>query len=122
MARKQLSIVVFGMVIVGTILGYVSLTGPHGRIVARLQQEDKSGFKHSVTVRQFGGRFRTELSEGGSYGRGLPVSSYEFYEDSYAITTATIIWPELHRFSVGFDNSETVECLWSETNAVWRRH
>jgi hypothetical protein len=102
--------------------GYASLTGPHGKLVTRLQKKDAGDYTHTVTVRQFAGRFRTELGDEGYRGRVLPVSSYEFYEGSYPIKSATITWPELHRFSVSFDNGITVDCSWSETNVVWTTH
>src|SRR2546422_1013708 len=119
MSTKQVSIVVGGIVLVAAIWGYVSLSGPHGKVVARLQQKDAGGYSHSVTVRQFGGRFSTELSDEGQPVRDLPVSSYEFYEGSDPITGATITWPELHRFTVRFSNGVAVDCSWSETNVVW---
>ncbi len=122
MSAKQVSIVVLGVVLIAAIWGYVSISGPHGKIVARLQQKDTSGFMHSVTVRQFGGRFNTELSDEGRPVRDLVVSSYEFYEGSVPITTASIVWPELYKFMVNFNNGITVECSWSETNAVWKIH
>src|SRR6266481_1206997 len=102
--------------------GYASLTGPHGKFVAQLQKKDAGGHTHTVSVRQFAGRFRTELGEQGVHGRVLAVSSYEFYQGSYPIKSATITWPELHRFSVSFDNGIIVDCSWSETNVVWTRH
>jgi hypothetical protein len=122
MCRKQVIIVVGGAFLAALILGYVSLSGPHGKIIARLQQKDSGGFIHSVTVRQFAGRFNTELSDEGRPVRDLPVSSYEFYEGSDPITSATILWPELHRFSISFNNGETVECSWGESNVVWAVH
>jgi len=91
-------------------------------LVTQLQKKDAGGYTHTVTVRQFAGRFRTELGEQGVHGRVLAVSSYEFYEGSYPIKSATITWPELHRFSVSFDNGIIVDCSWSETNVVWTRH
>ena len=100
--------------------GYALLSGPHGKLVTQLQKKDAGGYTHTVSVRQFAGRFRTELGEQGV--RVLPVSSYECYEGSYPIKSATITWPELHRFSVSFDNGITVDCSWSETNVVWTRH
>jgi len=91
-------------------------------LVTQLQKKDAGGYTHTVTVRQFAGRFRTELGEQGVHGRVLAVSSYEFYQGSYPIKSATITWPELHRFSVSFDNGIIVDCSWSETNVVWTRH
>ena len=87
-------------------IAYLSLTGPHGKLLARLQKKDAGGYAHSVTVRQFDGRFRTELSDEGRPLRDLPVSTYEFYEGSDPITAASISWPDLHRFSVSFNNGE----------------
>ena len=75
MSTKHISIIVCGMVLVAGIWGYVSLPGPHGKVVARLQQKDAVGYIHSVTVRQFAGRFRTDLSDEGRPVRDLPVSS-----------------------------------------------
>jgi hypothetical protein len=122
MSTKQVSIVVGGIVLVAAIWGYVSLSGPHGKVVARLQQKDTGGYTHTVTVKQFGGRFSTELGEEGARDRALPVSSYEFYEGSDPITGATISWPELHRFTVRFSNGLAVDCSWSQTNVVWTRY
>jgi len=123
MSTKRVSIVVCGIVLVAAIWGSISITWPHGKVIARLQQKDSGGYAHTVTVRQFAGRFRTELSEeGGGPVRELPVSCYEFYEGSDPITSATIKWPELHRFSVSFNNGITVNCSWSETNVVWTSH
>jgi len=122
MSTTQVLIVVVGAVLVAAIGAYVSLSGPHGKLVARLQQKDTGGYTHSVAVRQFAGRFRTELSDEGEPVRELPVSSYEFYEGSDPITGATITWPELHRFTVRFSNGVAVDCSWSETNVVWTRH
>ena len=104
------------------VVGYTSLTAPHGKLIAQLQKKDAGGYTHTVTVRQFAGRFRTELGDEGSQGRVLPVSSYEFYEGSFPIKSAAITWPELHKFSVSFDNGITVDCSWSETNVVWTTH
>ena len=123
MSKKR--VIIFGIVLAAVALlgwGYASLTGPHGKIVAHLQKIDASGYTHIVTVRQFAGRFRTELGDEGDRGRALPVSSYEFYEGSYPIKSATITWPDLHRFSVSFDNGTTVDCSWSEANVVWTSH
>ncbi len=92
MSKKRGSIIASGIVlliVVALVWGYVSLTGPHGKVVARLQQKDEGGYIHSVTVREFGGRFNTELSEEGRPVRDLPVSSYAFYEGSDPITAAT---------------------------------
>ena len=122
MSTKQVSIVVGSVVLVAAIWGFVSLSGPHGKVVARLQQKDTGGYTHAVTVRQFAGRFSTELSDEGRPVRDLPVSSYEFYEGSDPITGATITWPELHRFTVRFSNGIVVDCSWSDTNVVWTRH
>ena len=122
MFTKQISIVVGGVVLLAAICAYVSLSGRHGKVVARLQQKDPRGYTHSVTVRQFAGRFNTELSDEGQPARDLPVSSYEFYEGSDPITGATITWPELHRFTVRFNNGVAVDCSWRETNVVWTRH
>jgi hypothetical protein len=102
--------------------GYVSITGPHGKLVTQLQKKDTGAYTHTVTVRQFAGRFRTELGDEGAHGRILPVSSYEFYEGSLPIKSATILWPELHRFSVAFDNGIAIDCSWSSTNAIWTIH
>ncbi len=99
-----------------------SLSGPHGRVVVRLQKKDAGGYVHTVTVRQFAGRFNTELSDEGRPVRDLPVSCYEFYEGSYPITNATIAWPELQKFSVTFDNGITLHCSWSRTNCIWTTH
>src|SRR6266508_1941429 len=88
-------------------------------LVTQLQKKDAGGYTHTVTVRQFAGRFRTDLGEQAVHGRVLAVSSYEFYEGSYPIKSATITWPELHRFSVSFDNVIIVDCSSSETNVVW---
>ncbi len=52
-------------------------------LVTQLQKKDAGGYTHTVTVRQFAGRFRTELGEQGVHGRVLAVSSYEFYQGSY---------------------------------------
>ena len=109
-STKHVSIVLGGFVLLAAIWGYVSLSGPHGKVVARLQQKDEGGFTHGVTVRQFAGRFSTELSDEGRPVRDLPVSSYEFYEGSDRITGATITWPELHRFTVRFSNGIYVDC------------
>jgi hypothetical protein len=98
---------------------YFSLTSPHGKLIARLQRKDAGGYVHSVTVRQFAGRFRAELSVEGRPVRDLPVSSYEFYEGSDPITSAFITWPELHTFSVSFNNGLKLDCAWNETNCVW---
>ena len=124
MSKKRISIFVCVVVLVIAALtwGYVSLSGPQGKLVARLQQKDAGGYTHSVTVQQFGGRFRTELSDEGQPARDLPVSSYEFYEGSDPITAAAITWPELHRFTVRFSNGIVVDCSWSDTNVVWTRH
>jgi hypothetical protein len=125
MSKKRFTMLVSGVVLliaVALIWGYVSAPEPHGKIVAQLQQKDASGCIHTVTVRQFAGRFNTELSEEGSPGRVLPVSSYEFYEGSDPITSAIIRWPELHGFSVTFSNGLIVDCSWSETSVVWTRH
>ena len=122
MTTKQVSIFVGGIVLVAVIWGYVSLTGPHGKVVARLQQKDAGGYTHTVTVRQFAGRFSTELSDEGQPVRDLPVSSYEFYEGSDPIKSAIIAWLELHKFTVSFSNGVTLECSWSSTNAVWTIH
>ena len=102
-------------------IGYLSLTGPHGKLIARLQKKDSGGYVHSVTVRKFAGRLRTELSEEGRPVRDLPMSSYEFYEGSGPITAATISWPGLHRFTVSFNNGFTIDCEWNETNCNWTR-
>src|SRR6476659_8536705 len=104
MSKKRISIFVCVVVLLIAALTwrYISLSGPHGKLVARLQQKDGGGYTHTVTVRQFAGRFRTELGEQGY--RVLPVSSYEFYEGSDPITRADITWPELQRFSVRFSN------------------
>lgn len=122
--RKR-AIVIFGLVVlaIGAVLvtGYVSLTEPHGKLVARLQKKDAGGYVHSVTVRQFAGRFRTELSEEGRPVRDLAVSCYEFYEGSDPISSATIAWPELHKFSVIFNNGVILDCAWNETNCSWTR-
>jgi len=99
--------------------GYASLTGPHGKLVTELQKKDAGGYTHTVTVRQFVGRFRTELGDEGYRGRVLSVSSYEFYEGSDPITAATIKSPELHTFTVSFNNGVTLKCSWSGTNVVW---
>ena len=118
---KKLGIV-FGIVVAVTVLLGVSCcshTEPRGKLVAQLQKKDAGGYTHTVTVRQFAGRFRTELGGEGSEGRVLLVSSYEFYEGSSPIKSATITWPELHKLSVSFDNGITVDCSWSETNVVW---
>ena len=101
---------------------YSSLSGPHGKLVARLQKKDAGGYVHSVTVREFAVRFRTELSEEGRPVRDLPVSSYEFYEGSDPITAANITWPDLHKFTVSFNNAVTIDCAWNETNCTWTRH
>jgi len=114
------SLVVLAISAVATTVCF-SLTGPYGKAVARAQKKDAGRSVHSVTVRQFGGRFRTELSEEGRPVRDLPVSSYEFYEGSDPITAATISWPDLHRFSVSFNNRVTVDCAWNETNCTWTR-
>src|SRR5690349_9500441 len=109
------AIVIFGLVGLAIsallVTGYISLAGPHGKVVARLEKKDAGGYVHTVTVRQFAGRFNTELSEQGSGERVLRVSSHEFYEGSLPITNATISWPELHRFTVSFSNGATVDCL-----------
>ena len=99
--------------------GYVLLTGPHGRLVALLQKKDSGGFVHTVTIRQFAGRFKTELSEEGANGKALPVSAYEFYEGSYPITNAIIKWDDLHKFTVSFDNGATLKCSWDNGNCQW---
>jgi hypothetical protein len=117
---KNLSII-FGILAAATILLGLSCgspTEPRGKVVAQLQKKDAGGDTHTITVRQFAGRFRTELGEEGSEGRVLPVSSYEFYEGSDPITAATISWPELHRFTVSFDNGVFVECSWTNKNVV----
>ena len=112
------------MLVIAVVLawGYVSPSRAHGKVVARLQKKDSGGYVHTVTVRQFAGRFNTELSEEGKPVRDLPVSTYQFFEGSDPITTATISWPELQRFTVRFDNSVTVDCSWNETNCVWTKH
>jgi hypothetical protein len=102
--------------------GCASLTGPHGKLVAQLQNKDAGGYTYTVSVRQFAGRFRTELGEEGVHGRVLPVSSYEFYEGNLPIKSATITWPELHRLTIGFDHGITVDCSWSGTNVLWTKH
>ncbi len=122
MSTKHISIVVGSIVLVAAIWGNVSLSEPHGKIVARSQKKDGDGFTHRVTVRQFSGRFSTELSEEGRPSRDLPVSSYEFYEGSNPITAATITWPELHKFTVRFSNGIVVVCSWSQSNVVWTIH
>jgi len=99
---------------------YYSLTSPHGKLVARVQRKDTGGYVHSVTVRQFSGRFRTELSSEGEF-CDLPVSTFELYEGSDPITAASISWPDLRRFSVRFNNGITVDCTWNETNCTWTR-
>jgi hypothetical protein len=123
MRRRATIILVLLVLAIGAVLAtaYLSLTGPHGKRIARLQKKDSGGYVHSVTVRQFAGRFRTELSEEGRPVRDLPVSSYEFYEGSYPITAATISWPDLHKFTVSFNNGVTIECAWNETNCNWTR-
>lgn len=98
---------------------YLLLRLPHGKLIARLQKKDRGGYVHSVTVRQFAGRFRTELSEEGYHARDLPVSCYEFYEGSDPITSATISWPDLRKFTVKFNNGITIDCAWNETNCNW---
>jgi hypothetical protein len=123
--RKRAAIVfVLLLLAIGAALAatYYSLAGPHGRLVARLQKKDAGGYVHSITVRQFAGRFRTELSDEGRPVGDLPVSCYEFYEGSDPITEATIAWPELHKFSVSFNNGVMVDCAWNETNCAWARH
>jgi hypothetical protein len=121
---KKLAII-FGIVAAVIVLLGLSCGSPserRGKIVTQLQKKDAGGYTHTVTVRQFAGRFRTELGDEGSESRILPVSSYEFYEGSSPIKSATIAWPELHKFSVSFDNGITVDCSWSETIVVWTRH
>jgi hypothetical protein len=122
--RKRAAIfVLLAVVIAGVLAGaYYSLTAPHGKLVARLQKTDEGGYVHSVTVRQFAGRFRTELSDEGRPVRDLPVSSYEFYEGSVPIIRAIITWPEVNKFSVTFNNGVIIDCTWNETNCIWTRH
>src|ERR1035437_1622090 len=124
MRKRGAIIFVLLLLATAAVLGvaYLSLTGPHGKLVARLQKKDAGGYVHSVTVRQFGGRFRTELSDEGRPLRDLPVSCYEFYEGSDPITGASITWPELHKFSVSFNNGVMIDCAWNETNCSWARH
>jgi hypothetical protein len=124
MRRRAAIIFVLLILAIGAVLSaaYHSLSGPHGKLVARLQKKDAAGYAHSVTVRQFAGRFSTELSNEGDPARDLPVSCYEFYEGSDPITGATIAWPELHKFSVSFNNGVMVDCAWNETNCAWTRH
>src|SRR4051812_19369206 len=77
MSKK--SAIIFGIVLAAVALvawGYASLTGPHGKLITQLQKKD--GYTHTVSVRQFARRFRTELGEQGVHGRVLPISTYEF--------------------------------------------
>src|SRR2546427_5570362 len=122
--RKRAIILVLLLLVIGTALAtaYHLLSGPHRKLVARLQKKDAGGYVHSVTIRQFAGRFRTELSEEGQPVRDLPVSCYEFYEGSDPITTATISWPQLQRFTVSFNNGVTVDCSWNVSNCIWTLH
>jgi hypothetical protein len=123
MSKKRGIIVGFYVVVVALlVVGYILLTGSHGRLIARAQKTDAGGYTHTVTVRQFLGRFRTELGDEGAHGRILPVSSYELYEGSMPIKSATITWPELHTFSVAFDNGIAIDCSWSSSNAIWTIH
>jgi hypothetical protein len=122
--RKRATIIFALLVVaIGAVLtaAYHTLSGPHGKLVARLQKKDAGGYVHSVTVRQFAGRFRTELSDEGRPIRDLPVSCYEFYQGSDPITAASITWPDLQRFTVSFNNGVTIECAWNETNYSWTR-
>jgi hypothetical protein len=122
--RKRAIILVLLLLVIGAVLAtaYHLLSGPHGKLVARLQKKDAGGYVHSVTVRQFAGRFRTELTEEGQPPRDLPVSCYEFYEGSVRITSATITLPDIYKFSVNFNNGITVDCAWNETSCYWTKH
>jgi hypothetical protein len=106
----------------GLALVFSWLSGPHGEVLARAQIPGPGGYLHSVTVRKFGGRLRTELSQQGQPKRDLPLSSYEFYGGSQPITTAAINWPPLHIFMVRFSNGATLDCAWNETNCTWTLH
>ncbi len=121
MSKRAATIIALGVLLIVVLVswGSASRGNPHGKVVARLQKKDAGGYVHTVTVRQFAGRFNTELSDEGQPDRDLPVSSYEFYEGSVPITRATISWPELQRFSVSFDNGIRVDCSWSTTNCIW---
>jgi hypothetical protein len=92
------------------------LSKQEGKVISQSQKEDPAGYTHTVKVRKLAGRYRTELSD------ELPLSTYEFYEGSYPITAATIVWLELDSFSVRFNNGITLDCRWHETNIVWTRH
>jgi len=124
MSKRAAIFVSLAVLVIGALIASVraSLNGPHGRVVARLQKKDEGGYVHTVTVRQFAGRFNTELSDEGRPVRDLPVSSYEFYEGSFPITNATIAWSELQKFGVTFDNGITLHCSWSTTNCIWTKH
>ena len=122
MSTKVVSIVICSTILVAAIWGCVSSNEPHDKVVARLQKKDAGGYTHTVTVSQSGGAFKTELADEGYKGSVEPVSSYRLYEGSDPITSATIKWPELHGFSVSFDNGYNVECSWSETNVVWTQY
>src|SRR5436190_2573327 len=81
------------------ICAFFSLSGPHGKVIARAQHKDGHGYAYTVTVKQFGGRYNIALVEAQGIVRDLLLSSYEFYAGSIPATNATVSWPELHSFA-----------------------
>jgi hypothetical protein len=117
MMKKIAILMVLCLVVAG---GATWFLAPKGKLIARAVRTDRHGFKHFVTVKQFDGRFNTQLAEEGQ--RELPVSMYEFYEGSDPIKAATIDWQTLDKFAVTFDNGIVLDCSWSQTKVVWKIH
>ena len=103
------------------ISAFFSLSGPHGKVIARAQHKDGHGYAYTVTVKQFGGRYNIALVAQGTV-RDLLLSSYEFYTGSIPATNATVSWPELHSFAVRFDNEIAVDCAWDQSKVIWTKH
>jgi hypothetical protein len=105
----------FCVLAIAAIGALIWLLFPTGKVIAELEMKNTDGFAYSLKVTSFGERCRTELI----FNHKLLVSSYEYYVNSIPPKTATISWPELHKFTVTFDTGDSVHCSWDDYKFDW---
>lgn len=120
--RKR-SAAILGVVLVALVVTAffcTSRTDGGGKVMAHAEKYGASDSWHTVTVKRFETRYRTELLYRGKF----VISSFECYEGSVPPATADISWPTLGEFTVNFDTGMSVRCVWDSSGhnkACWER-